>query len=557
MAALASQHGHAHSQHTHTHSAQQTRTHTQPSHHNQPELNRPPSNPHAPQNRHTNSPHPSPQPQRGGEEGQRRYMDTSALYPPVVGRRRGSGGGGTDEGTEGGEVSAMQSLIKYSGTFPPERRVSSRQNTDNQASFGGLAFMRLEGGGGGAGGRLMKREVERPDGEGAGPGEGGGEVRHPPVGIAVAVARQRDSSNTDSQRPLVLHAGVKDEERGDERARHRGDRLGCLEREQEKLLRESKELAEFTQMHPPLASSALTSNLMTSNLMTSNLMVTGGSARWPHDSSPLTSHPWMPRQGAPPIWLSGSPYGLGPSPLHQALPPYQLARDPQSGQLMVISTEHVPRYGGDVLDGGGAPLWPAVYGAGSSLQHAAQLQMLSQQQMLRQHELMMIQQHAAQVLELQRNAQLMERLKASEQRAELEEKTNKRSSEPKPRPSPRPTPSPSLHCHKTPLRSPPPSTSSLTPLSSPRLSLQHQEVQRERSHPSSPLPRPPAPHSASPLRPSSPLRPKQEGEEEEEEEGGRERGEKQTPAPFHRLYTGEHPVKMLIRAVKIQMFCHT
>ena len=28
-----------------------------------------------------------------------------------------------------------------------------------------------------------------------------------------------------------------DEERGDERARHRGDRLGCLEREQEKLLR--------------------------------------------------------------------------------------------------------------------------------------------------------------------------------------------------------------------------------------------------------------------------------------------------------------------------------
>lgn len=211
MAALASQHGHAHSQHTHTHSAQQTRTHTQPSHHNQPELNRPPSNPHAPQNRHTNSPHPSPQPQRGGEEGQRRYMDTSALYPPVVGRRRGSGGGGTDEGTEGGEVSAMQSLIKYSGTFPPERRVSSRQNTDNQASFGGLAFMRLEGGGGGAGGRLMKREVERPDGEGAGPGEGGGEVRHPPVGIAVAVARQRDSSNTDSQRPLVLHAGVKGE----------------------------------------------------------------------------------------------------------------------------------------------------------------------------------------------------------------------------------------------------------------------------------------------------------------------------------------------------------
>uniref|UniRef100_A0A8C7KIG6 Trinucleotide repeat containing 18 n=1 Tax=Oncorhynchus kisutch TaxID=8019 RepID=A0A8C7KIG6_ONCKI len=300
------------------------------------------------------------------------------------------------------------------------------------------------------------------------------------------------------------------------------------------VIRESKELAEFTQMHPPLVSSALTSNLMTSNLM-----VTGGSARWPHDPSPLTSHPWMPRQGAPPIWLSGSPYGLGPSPLHQALPPYQLARDPQSGQLMVIATEHIPRYGGDVLDGGGAPQWPGVYGAGSSLQHAAQLQMLSQQQMLRQHELVMIQQHAAQVLELQRNAQLMERLKASEQRAELEEKTNKRSSEPKPRPSPRPTPSPSLHCHKTPLRSPPPSTSSVTPLSSPRPTLQHPEVQRERSHPSSPLPRPPAPHSASPLRPSSSLRPKQDADEGEEEGG--ERGEKQTTSPYHRIYTDITP----------------
>jgi len=52
-------------------------------------------------------------------------------------------------------------------------------------------------------------------------------------------------------------------------------------------------------------------------------------------------------------------------------------------------------------------VWPGVYGAGSSLQHAAQLQLLSQQQMLRQQELLMIQQHTAQVLELQRNAQLV------------------------------------------------------------------------------------------------------------------------------------------------------
>lgn len=137
--------------------------------------------------------------------------------------------------------------------------------------------------------------------------------------------------------------------------------------------------------------------------------------------------------------------GLGPSSLHQTLPPgyppslpgsvspaYQFARDPQSGQLIVIPTEHLPHYsntravcssgraafswpwflpsalfnaraGGDVLERGG-PVWSGVYPPGSSLQHAAQLQLLSQQQMLRQQELLMIQQHTAQVLELQRNA---------------------------------------------------------------------------------------------------------------------------------------------------------
>lgn len=62
--------------------------------------------------------------------------------------------------------------------------------------------------------------------------------------------------------------------------------------------------------------------------------------------------------------------------------------------------------GSDVIERGG-PVWSGVYGTGSSLQHAAQLQLLSQQQMLRQQELLMIQQHTAQVLELQRNAQLV------------------------------------------------------------------------------------------------------------------------------------------------------
>lgn len=75
-----------------------------------------------------------------------------------------------------------------------------------------------------------------------------------------------------------------------------------------------------------------------------------------------------------------------------------------------ISSDHVsfllPFKGGDVIERGG-PVWSGMYPPGSSLQHAAQLQLLSQQQMLRQQELLMIQQHTAQVLELQRNAQFV------------------------------------------------------------------------------------------------------------------------------------------------------
>ena len=54
------------------------------------------------------------------------------------------------------------------------------------------------------------------------------------------------------------------------------------------------------------------------------------------------------------------------------------------------------------------PLWPALYPPGrSSLHHAQQLQLFSQQPFLRQQEFLYLQQQAAQALELQRSAQLV------------------------------------------------------------------------------------------------------------------------------------------------------
>lgn len=54
------------------------------------------------------------------------------------------------------------------------------------------------------------------------------------------------------------------------------------------------------------------------------------------------------------------------------------------------------------------PLWPAMYPpTRNSLQHAHQLQLLSHQQLLRQHELYILQQQAAHAMELHRSAQLV------------------------------------------------------------------------------------------------------------------------------------------------------
>ncbi|KAG5854512.1 hypothetical protein ANANG_G00038610 [Anguilla anguilla] len=518
---------------------------------------------------------------RAEEEGKGLYLDSSSLHRPAgggpEGQRRGPSLGAH------GEVSAMQSLIKYSGNFTKES--NSKHSSGVRSPFGGLGNMKPDAGQPGAPkvqhlppqqpGKQLKRDPERPESaksfgrESIGP-QGEVEVRHPPVGIAVAVARQRDSGSkpssslSDRERALPLGSikgpGRSEEDRRDDRSHHREDRLltGRLEREQEKLLRENKELAELTQMHPPMGPSSA---------LNPNLMVTGGPVltapgRWPADHpSQLPPSPWMHRTGSPSMWLPGSPYGLGHSSLHQGLPPgyppplpgsiptpYHFARDPQSGQLLVIPTEHLPHFAADLMDRG-PPMWPGMYPpAGSSLQHAHQLQFLSHQQLLRQQELYMIQQQAAQVMELQRSAQLVERLKVNEQRAELEDKPAKRSSESAKQGLLAPPPA-ALHSQKPPSRSPTPSTSyakaltplPITPLPSPGTTLKLESQQKAES----PLPRPsysrsstPPPHTPSPASalppPPPPIPPKEESIEDMEKK--KLDVQNQAPTPFRGLY---------------------
>lgn len=141
-----------------------------------------------------------------------------------------------------------------------------------------------------------------------------------------------------------------------------------------------------------------------------------------------------------------------------------------------------------------------------------------------------------------------ERLKASEHRADLEDKAEKRNADPKPCPSSLSShsPSPVLHPCKPPLpsRSSTPSSSSITPLLSlptPVTTLKSEEGgQKALSHSQiTPLPHPPSPRSASPP-PSSPRRPKQEVTDEGEEPRREEKGRlKPASGSFQGLYSGE------------------
>uniref|UniRef100_A0A8B9KI35 BAH domain and coiled-coil containing 1b n=1 Tax=Astyanax mexicanus TaxID=7994 RepID=A0A8B9KI35_ASTMX len=341
------------------------------------------------------------------------------------------------------ENSAMKNLMKYSSQQP--------LLLSQKSPFGGLGSlkqgmangdMRNEKSGGSAScaqqeGKqtLPSRRASSSSGESerlerlgrdSGEVQREGEVRQPPVGIAMAVARQReplcrppDGHATHSRHGRVLPS-MKDVGRSmypldqeDERKRMREEQLALppLDRERELLLRENKERVEFARIHP---SSSCHGDL------TSHLIVPGSSQLGADPSAHAhpAHHHWMPRTGSPSLWM-GHSYGLSHAALHQNLPPgfsaampstlqpvLPLPQDP-SAALVVLPTEpaaHPATHHLEVMEQQG--LWPPVYGPRRPTSHMQHPSVYSRQ-FLRQPDLYVLHQHqhqqhhrAAQAMEL-------------------------------------------------------------------------------------------------------------------------------------------------------------
>lgn len=323
-----------------------------------------------------------------------------------------------------GENSAMKNLLKYSNQQPL---------MSQKSPFGGLGSLKtgpngtscsLQGGKQTLPSRKgQSHENERADCGGRGRESGDpphieGEVRQPPVGIAVAVARQRDppcqaSGNHPNSQQGRVHSTMKGTPRSmypsdspgeDERKRTSVEHMGhrCPDRDRDTYIRDNKERVEFAHIHP--------SNSCHGDL-TSHIMVPGGTSMQPSQLGDPTAHAhsahhhWIPRTGSPSLWMTGHSYSLGHTALHQNLPPgfsaampaplqpvLPLTQDP-SAQLVVLPSEPAthPATHLDVMEQ--SSLWPPVYrarGAHSHMQHPA---VYPRSQFLRQQELYALQQH--------------------------------------------------------------------------------------------------------------------------------------------------------------------
>ncbi|KAM6175597.1 BAH and coiled-coil domain-containing protein 1 isoform 2-T2 [Erethizon dorsatum] len=345
------------------------------------------------------------------------------------------------------EISAMKNLLKYS---------NQALVVGQKAPFVGLGGLKAS---------CVQQEAKFPASKGPGSVErpdcarsrehdtshGDGEVRQPPVGIAVALARQKDTVsrpettyNANSGRqgraapafkagggPRATH--TLDLESEEERTRLCDDRLGLAGREL--LLQDNKDIVEFARIHP---SSSCPGDLAP-HLVMQGGQLGGDPAPHPHPAHP----PWLPRTRSPSLWMGGHSYGLGHPALHQNLPPGFPASVPGSmpsvfplpqdapAQLVILPSEPTPHTAphalADVMDQ--ASLWPPMYGGrapASHMQHPGQLPVYSRSQLLRQQELYALQQQqqqqqqrAAQALEMHRATQFQR--KSEDNHLELEE----------------------------------------------------------------------------------------------------------------------------------------
>ncbi|XP_029455082.1 BAH and coiled-coil domain-containing protein 1 [Rhinatrema bivittatum] len=333
------------------------------------------------------------------------------------------------------EVSAMKNLLKYSNQALIVGQKAPFVGLGNMKASCIHQEMKFQTGKG-------QQDLERPDCARSRENEvshGDGEVRQPPVGIAVAVARQKDTLNrpelsygASTTRQGRATAGLKaasarsmqhviDLEAEDERSRICDERSGLTAREI--LLQDNKDLVEFARIHP---SSGCPGDL------TPHLMIAGGpslQASQLGGDPAAHAHPahphWLPRTRSPSIWMGSHSYGISHPALHQNLPPgfptampgamqpvFPLSQDPPA-QLVILPPEPSPHTAphplADVMDQ--ASLWPPMYpsrGPTSHIQHPGQLPVYSRSQFLRQQELYALQQQqrAAQALELQRQSQL-------------------------------------------------------------------------------------------------------------------------------------------------------
>ncbi|XP_031147134.1 BAH and coiled-coil domain-containing protein 1 isoform X2 [Sander lucioperca] len=317
-----------------------------------------------------------------------------------------------------GEGSAMKNLMNYSSQQPlllPQR-----------GPFGGLGCLKQGGersekgdrGGAKSNASLQDppkqslpprrgstNEGERGDRGGKEAGEAGeGEVRQPPVGIAVAVARpphrSPDNPPGHSRQGRVLPSmkGVSRPayplgREAEERKRMSEEQISLhhLDRDREMIIRENKDRVEFARIHP---SSSCHGDL------TSHLLVPGGASRLGADPA-AHAHPahhhWMQRTGSPSLWMGhsyslshvgmspGFPPGL-PSPLQPVLG--SLTQDPNS-PLVVLPSEPGPHHHLDVLEQSG--LWPPVYGGRGPPSHLQHHPVYSRSSFLQQQELYALQ----------------------------------------------------------------------------------------------------------------------------------------------------------------------